>query len=229
MRFSHHWWSNSNNCLNDIGVSTYIVLSFIYSLANAVLSGVAQGLQPLWGKVMGNRIQKRSMTISALACQWISCCLFWFLPVWLFLMSRLSVFLIRIRNLYLQLPKHCRFWPVLYSHGFQSGLHLTALFHKKDKAVRYHRHIQRDRSKSYSDIRYSCYFWNRNDLDLPGLLRAYLKIAFWQMYVTICRRFEPNEGRIAGYVTWIWLKYTAKWGRRWREWIFKHALAWSLP
>ena len=55
--------------VGDIGVSTYSVLSFIYSLANAVLSGVAQGLQPLWGKVMGNRIQKKSMTISALAWQ----------------------------------------------------------------------------------------------------------------------------------------------------------------
>ena len=42
--------------------------------------------------------------------------------------------------------------------------------------------------------------------------RVCLKIAFWQMCVTICGRFEPNEGRIAGYVTWIWLKYTAKWG-----------------
>ncbi len=31
--------------------------------------------------------------------------------------------------------------------------------------------------------------------------RACLKIAFWQMCVTICGRFVPNEGRIAGYVT----------------------------
>jgi len=42
--------------------------------------------------------------------------------------------------------------------------------------------------------------------------RACLKIAFWQMCVTICGRFVPNEGRIAGYVTWIWRKYHAKWG-----------------
>ena len=39
----------------DIGVSTFSVLSFIYSLANAILSGVAQGLQPLWGKCYGER------------------------------------------------------------------------------------------------------------------------------------------------------------------------------
>lgn len=39
----------------DIGVSAYSVLSFIYSLANAVLSGVAQGLQPLWGNCYGKQ------------------------------------------------------------------------------------------------------------------------------------------------------------------------------
>ena len=36
--------------VGDIGVSTFSVLSFLYSLANAMLSGVAQGLQPLWGQ-----------------------------------------------------------------------------------------------------------------------------------------------------------------------------------
>lgn len=36
--------------VGDVGVSTFSVLSFIYSLANAILSGVAQGLQPLWGQ-----------------------------------------------------------------------------------------------------------------------------------------------------------------------------------
>lgn len=39
--------------IGDIGVSTFSVLSFIYSLANAILSGVAQGLQPLWGRCYG--------------------------------------------------------------------------------------------------------------------------------------------------------------------------------
>lgn len=39
----------------DIGVSTFSVLSFIYSLANAILSGVAQGLQPLWGNCYGEQ------------------------------------------------------------------------------------------------------------------------------------------------------------------------------
>lgn len=39
--------------IGDIGISTFSVLSFISSLANAVLSGVAQGLQPLWGVSYG--------------------------------------------------------------------------------------------------------------------------------------------------------------------------------
>lgn len=41
--------------IGDIGVSTFSVLSFIYSLANAVLSGVAQGLQPLWSHCYGRQ------------------------------------------------------------------------------------------------------------------------------------------------------------------------------
>lgn len=34
--------------IGDIGVSTFSILCFIFSLANTILSGVAQGLQPLW-------------------------------------------------------------------------------------------------------------------------------------------------------------------------------------
>lgn len=41
--------------VGDLGVSTFSVLSFLYSLANAILSGVAQGLQPLWGNGYGKR------------------------------------------------------------------------------------------------------------------------------------------------------------------------------
>lgn len=41
--------------VGDIGVSTFSVLSFIYSLATAILSGVAQGLQPLWGNCYGEQ------------------------------------------------------------------------------------------------------------------------------------------------------------------------------
>lgn len=41
--------------IGDVGVSTFGILSFIYSLANAILSGVAQGLQPLWGQCYGKK------------------------------------------------------------------------------------------------------------------------------------------------------------------------------
>lgn len=41
--------------VGDIGVSTFSVLSFIYSLATAILSGVVQGLQPLWGNCYGEQ------------------------------------------------------------------------------------------------------------------------------------------------------------------------------
>ncbi len=41
--------------IGDIGVSTFSILSFIFSLANAILSGVAQGLQPLWGMCYGRK------------------------------------------------------------------------------------------------------------------------------------------------------------------------------
>ena len=41
--------------VGDIGISTFSILSFIYSLANAILSGVAQGLQPLWGNCYGRQ------------------------------------------------------------------------------------------------------------------------------------------------------------------------------
>lgn len=43
------------NTLGDMGVSTFSVLSFIYSFANAILSGVAEGLQPLWGQAFGRK------------------------------------------------------------------------------------------------------------------------------------------------------------------------------
>lgn len=41
--------------IGDIGISTFSVLSFIYSLANAIFSDVAQGLQPLWGQCYGKQ------------------------------------------------------------------------------------------------------------------------------------------------------------------------------
>ncbi|WP_394914211.1 DUF6783 domain-containing protein [uncultured Robinsoniella sp.] len=36
---------------------------------------------------------------------------------------------------------------------------------------------------------------------MPGGIRACFKIAFWQLCVTLCGRFVPDEGRQAYYVT----------------------------
>lgn len=44
--------------VGDIGISTFSVLSFLFSLANAILMGVAQGMQPLWGLSYGKNDQK---------------------------------------------------------------------------------------------------------------------------------------------------------------------------
>ena len=42
--------------------------------------------------------------------------------------------------------------------------------------------------------------------------RACLENAFCKMCVTICGRFHPDEGAVAGYGNRIRVKYTAKWG-----------------
>ena len=42
--------------------------------------------------------------------------------------------------------------------------------------------------------------------------RACLKKAFCKMCVTICGRFCPDKGAVAGYGNRIRAKYTAKWG-----------------
>ncbi|CCY31716.1 sulfate adenylyltransferase subunit 2 [Ruminococcus sp. CAG:60] len=39
-----------------------------------------------------------------------------------------------------------------------------------------------------------------------------MKKAFCKMYVTICGRFYPDEGAVAGYDNRIRVKYNAKWG-----------------
>ena len=39
-----------------------------------------------------------------------------------------------------------------------------------------------------------------------------MKKTFGKMYVTICGRFCPDEGAVAGYGNRIRAKYTAKWG-----------------
>ena len=51
--------------------------------------------------------------------------------------------------------------------------------------------------------------------------RACLKKAFCKMCVTICGRFRPDEGAVAGYGNRIRVKYTAKWGMQIAGMIFQ--------
>ena len=51
--------------------------------------------------------------------------------------------------------------------------------------------------------------------------RACLKNTFRKIYVTICGRFCPDEGVVAGYGNRIRAKYTAKWGVQIVEMIFQ--------
>ena len=53
------------------------------------------------------------------------------------------------------------------------------------------------------------------------MARACLKKAFCKMCVTICGRFCPDEGAVAGYGNRIRAKYTAKWGVQIAEMIFQ--------
>ena len=59
----------------------------------------------------------------------------------------------------------------------------------------------------------ACFFKQALELILVTLFtRACLKKAFCKMCVTICGRFCPDEGAVAGYGNRIRAKYTAKWG-----------------
>ena len=52
------WSAILYGVLTGLGKGAFSVLSFIYSLVNAILSGVAQGLQPLWGNAYGRGEEK---------------------------------------------------------------------------------------------------------------------------------------------------------------------------
>ena len=53
------------------------------------------------------------------------------------------------------------------------------------------------------------------------LTRACLKKAFRELRVSVCGRFYPNEGGVAGYGNRMRVKYTAKWGLQIAEMIFQ--------
>ena len=54
-----------------------------------------------------------------------------------------------------------------------------------------------------------------------GSARACLKKAFRELRVSVCGRFYPNEGGVAGYGNRMRVKYTAKWGLQIAEMIFQ--------
>ena len=58
------------------------------------------------------------------------------------------------------------------------------------------------------------------DLGVP-CPRACLKKAFRELRVSVCGRFYPNEGGVAGYGNRMRVKYTAKWGLQIAEMIFQ--------
>ena len=53
------------------------------------------------------------------------------------------------------------------------------------------------------------------------MTRACLKKAFRELRVSVCGRFYPNEGGVAGYGNRMRVKYTAKWGLQIAEMIFQ--------
>ena len=56
------------------------------------------------------------------------------------------------------------------------------------------------------------FIFQQNNATMFYKIRACLKKAFCKMCVTICGRFCPDEGAVAGYGNWIRVKYPAKWG-----------------
>ena len=53
-------------------------------------------------------------------------------------------------------------------------------------------------------------FIHRNKFS--NTLRARLKIAFCEMCVTVCGKFVPKSGGVAGYADWFWGEFPAKRG-----------------
>ena len=53
------------------------------------------------------------------------------------------------------------------------------------------------------------------------LTRACLKKAFRELRVSVCGKFYPNEGGVAGYGNRMRVKYTAKWDLQIAEMIFQ--------
>ena len=141
--------------VGDIGISTFSVLSFIFSLANAILSGVAQGLQPLWGHCCGKG-NTRDMG--------------WYFYCGLLINSILSVLIygvlfffdravIRIFNSSADLVQAASAALPLFSLSF------IPVLYQKNRSGKHHCNQQRDCDKSLGHFLYSCGFWKRLYLD----------------------------------------------------------------
>ena len=87
--------------------------------------------------------------------------------------------------------------------------------------------IKRSKDDWYICSSLRCLFWNSGDFFMKT--RACLKKAFCKMCVTICGRFCPDEGVVAGYDNRIRVKYTAKWGVQIAGMIFQtRSRAWTV-
>ena len=59
--------------------------------------------------------------------------------------------------------------------------------------------------------------------------RACLKKAFRELRVSVCGRFYPNEGGVAGYGNRMRVKSPAKWGLQIAEMIFQTRSSYRIP
>ena len=82
---------------------------------------------------------------------------------------------------------------------------------------------------SNNSIRICVLHEKRPEPDSNKATRACLKKAFCKMCVTICGRFCPDEGVVAGYNNRIRAKYTAKWGVQIAGMIFQTRSSPGLP
>ena len=73
----------------------------------------------------------------------------------------------------------------------------------------------------YNKINYNIFSYNRQLFAPVRYTRACLKKAFRELRVSVCGKFYPNEGGVAGYGNRMRVKYTANWGLQIAEMIFQ--------
>ena len=148
--------------LGDMGVATFSVLSFLYSFANAILSGVAQGLQPLWGLAFGqkDRAELTRTLAAGLRINLISAAGIYVL---------LSVCRVPVVTLFNRDPDlvqmasaaPARVCAVVFVHGGQPDLDGLFLFHQADGEGQCHRHQPGHRGQGAGDLCRAGAVWQR--------------------------------------------------------------------